>query len=45
MNKHCYIQSVNDKDIILKRSVELKHEILETLFGWKLHLIDEDEVN
>ena len=43
MNKHCYIQSMIDNEPLLKRSVELKHDILQQLFGWTLLIIDQQE--
>jgi hypothetical protein len=47
MNRHCYIQSPfvdsNSDDALLRRTVELKHDILEQLFGWSILPIDEQE--
>jgi hypothetical protein len=47
MNRHCYIQSPfvdsNSDDALLRRTVELKHEILKQLFGWSILPIDEHE--
>lgn len=47
MNKHCYIQNPfaqkgtnADDQMLLKRSVEIKQEILEVLFGWVVEHID-----
>ena len=47
MNRHCYIQSpfldTNSDDALLRRTVELKHDILDQLFGWSIQPIDEQE--
>lgn len=47
MNRHCYIQSpfidTNSDDALLRRTVELKHDILDQLFGWTILPIDEQE--
>jgi hypothetical protein len=33
----------NSDDALLRRTVELKHDILEQLFGWSILPIDEQE--
>eukprot|EP00347_Sterkiella_histriomuscorum_P005947 403354650 len=43
MNKHCYINTLAEDEPILKRSVDLKKDILEGLFGWNIILIDEED--
>lgn len=48
MNKHCYLATpfadsqTSDNDAnLLRRTVELKQDILTTLFGWSLLVLDE----
>ena len=41
MNRHCYIHTLVDSEPIVKRSVDIKQDILEGLFGWKLLIVDE----
>jgi hypothetical protein len=42
MNKHCYIHTPLNEPLV-KRTVELKQDILQQLFGWSLQVIDEQE--
>lgn len=48
MNRHCYLAtpfadpSTSDEDVhLLRRTVELKQDILTTLFGWSILVLDE----
>jgi hypothetical protein len=47
MNRHHYIQTPFNEggkdDALLRRTVELKHDILDQLFGWSIIMIDEQE--
>ena len=45
MNKYCYIQSPFSEggDPLVRRTVELKHDILEQHFGWTILPVDEHE--
>ena len=42
MNRHCYIPSLVENEPMLRRSAEVRADILGDLFGWDLLLIDED---
>ena len=45
MNRHCYLATPfadpSDDTQLLRRTVELKQDILSTLFGWSLLVLDE----
>jgi len=42
MNRHCYLATPFAEDAqLLRRTVELKQDILSTLFGWSLLVLDE----
>ena len=45
MNRHCYLATPfadpSDDSQLLRRSVELKQDILSSLFGWQLLVLDE----
>jgi len=45
MNRHCYLATPfadpSDDSQQLRRSVELKQDILSSLFGWQLLVLDE----
>ena len=49
LNKHCLITDLagnpltEDQEPLLKRSYELKLEILQNLLGWQLLIVDEEE--
>lgn len=43
MNRHCYINTIIEDEPIIKRSVDLKKDILEELFGWNIVMIDEED--
>ena len=45
LNKHCYTPSLIEHEPQVRRSIELKQQILEDLFGWQLLAIDEDLFN
>ena len=35
LNKHCYVPSLSDpEEQVVKRSIEVRNQILEELFGW-----------
>jgi len=39
MNNHCYVRNAEGEQIV-KRSVELKTELLQESFGWRILVID-----
>ena len=43
LNKHCYLPPLVDNEPLVKRTVELKHQILEELFQWTIVTIDQDD--
>ena len=45
LNKHCYTPSIIELEPQVRRSIDLKQQILEDLFGWQLLTIDEDLFN
>lgn len=42
LNKACYVPSLIDHTPLVRRTVELRQQILEELFGWQLLPVDED---
>ena len=42
MNKHCYLPVFASKEPMLRRSIELQHDMLVDLFEWELLLVNED---
>jgi hypothetical protein len=44
LNKHCYVPCLaGESEPLLRRSIELKFEILTEIFGWQLLVVDESE--
>jgi hypothetical protein len=43
MNKRCYIPPIIDSEPMVRRTVELRQQILEDLFGMQLLTIDEED--
>ena len=47
MNRHCYLTSpfadTLDDALMPRRTVELKQDVLSTLFGWQLLVLDEGD--
>ena len=48
LNKHCFVNDLKKSKMeegpqLLRRSVELKMEILEQILGWTMLVLDEDE--
>ena len=43
LNKHCYVPDLysETKELLVKRSVELKFDFLRDFLGWQLLIIDE----
>jgi len=39
MNNHCYVRNA-EGELVVKRSVELKTELLQESFGWRILVID-----
>lgn len=42
LNRACYVPSLIDHVPLVRRSVEVRQQILEDLFGWQLLSVDED---
>lgn len=42
MNKHCYIRNAEGEQVV-KRSVELKTELLEESFDWRVLVLDQEQ--
>jgi len=49
MNEHCYIRSPfaaeggEEEEMIVRRTVEIKKQVLEDMFGWNLMVVDEGD--
>jgi hypothetical protein len=40
LNPHCYVPDLGGEEPLIRRSVELKIQILTEMFGWSLLAID-----
>ena len=45
MNKNCYVPSLIGDEPLVRRSLELRHQIMEDMFGFTIVLIDPDQEN
>lgn len=42
MNPHCYLPSLIEQEPAVRRTVEMKVQIMEDLFGWSILQLDQD---
>ena len=43
LNQYCYVPSLIESAPQVRRTAEIKHQILEDLFGWQLATIEEHQ--